>query len=137
MRWAVLIVRVLVGGMFVFASVAYFGKFMEQKPPESEHALAFMKGLFSTAGSSAIKYMDVIKVLELTGGLLVLIGRLAPLGLTLLVPVTVNIALWEIFLAGLPMPPVGLILLGLEIFLLLAYRRYFASVFTTSATPGF
>jgi hypothetical protein len=137
MAWAVLIVRVLVGGMFVFASVAYFGKFMEQSPPTQENAQAFGKGLSATAGTSSFKYMDVIKVLELTGGLLVLSGRLAPIGLTLLVPVTVNIALWDIFLVGLSGPPVGLILLGLEIFLLVAYRRYFAPVFTTSATPGF
>jgi putative oxidoreductase len=138
MKWAVLIVRILVGGMFVFASVSYFGKFMEQPTPPTEHAQAFGKGLSATAGSSGFKYMDVVKVLELVGGLLVLSGRLAPLGLTLLVPVTVNIALWDIFLVGLGNgPPVGLVLLALEVFLLVAYRQYFAWVFTTSAQPGF
>jgi len=136
MKWAVLIVRVLVAGMFLFASVSYFGKWMEQPLPEQQDARAFAQGLGSTAGSSNIKYMDVVKALELAGGLLLLSGRFAPLGLTLLVPVTVNIALWDIFLVDLKGPPMGLIFLALELFLLYAYRKYFVNVFTTMAVPA-
>ncbi len=131
MSWVVFVVRILVGGMFLFSSISFFGKFMEPKPPEQPLALGFITALGMT------KYMTVIKLLELVGGLFVLIGRLAPLGLTMLVPVTVNIALWDALLVEFSGPPVGVIMLVLEVFLLVAYRKYFASVFTTSAEAGF
>jgi uncharacterized membrane protein YphA (DoxX/SURF4 family) len=50
-------------------------------------------------------YMHVIGFLQVAGGLLLLIGRFVPLGLTLLGPVIVNILLFHVFLepTGLPM----------------------------------
>jgi len=132
MVWAVFIVRILVGGAFLVFGLDYFIPFIPKPemnlPP---HAAAFGGALFAT------KYMTVVKALEVVGGFLVLTGRLAPLGLVLLVPVTVNIALWDAFLVEYKGMPMGTILLGLEIFLLFAYRRHFAPVFTTNATPGF
>ena len=134
MRWAVLIVRILVGVAFLLFGADFFLHFIpkEGMPTPPPMAAGFIGALMST------KYMTVVKILELTGGFLVLTGRMAPLGLVLLVPVTVNIALWDAFLVEYKSgPPIGTVLLVLEIFLLLAYRRYFAPVFTTSATPGF
>lgn len=133
MRWAVLIVRIIVGVAFLVFGANHFHDFLKMPPPEfPPRASGFIGAMYGT------RYLDVVKALEVIGGLLVLTGRMAPLGLVMLVPVTVNIALWDAFLveykAG---PPLGTVLLVLEIFLLLAYRRYFASVFTTSATPGF
>jgi len=45
--------------------------------------------------------------------------------------VIVNIALWEIFL--MKKPEVGVVFLVMAIFLIWAYRAYFASVFTCNA----
>ena len=69
-------------------------------------------------------YMDVVKVLELVGGVLVLSGRLVPLGLVILTPVAVNILFFEIFLLG--QPGLGVVLTALCIFLIWAYRSHFA-----------
>ena len=61
------------------------------------------------------------------GGLLLLIGRYVPLGLTLLGPVIVNILLFHIFLdpSGLPM---ALVVAVLALFLLWRYRANFAGL---------
>ena len=128
MKWAILVVRVLVGLAFVVFGSEYFLHFMPPPPaPPTENAGAFAGILFAT------NYMTVVKVLEITGGILLLTGRMAPLGLILLVPVTVNIALWDLLLAKLQGPPMGLILLALEVFLIWGYRRYFTPLLTTDA----
>ena len=78
--------------------------------------------------------IKVVKVLELLGGLMLLSGRMAPLGITLLMPIAVNILLYEIFLLGKPGPGYGLVpLLGVLIGL---YWRHFLSVFTVAARAG-
>jgi uncharacterized membrane protein YphA (DoxX/SURF4 family) len=132
MKWAVLVVRILVGLAFLVFGLDFFIGFIpkEGMPTPPPLAAGFVGALTAT------KYMTVVKLLELVGGLLVLSGRLAPLGLTLLVPVTVNIALWDAFLVEYGNgPPIGTVLLVLEAFLLYAYRRYFASVFSSKAVP--
>ena len=131
MKWAILAVRVLVGLGFVVLGSEYFLHFMPaQAPPPTENARNFAGILMAT------DYFAVVKVLEIAGGLLLLSGRMAPLGLILLVPVTVNIALWDLLLVKLQGPPMGLILLALEVFLIWGYRHYFAPLLTTDAKPG-
>ena len=127
MKWAILIVRVLVGLLFAVLGSDHFLHFMPQPAPPTETAGAFAGILFAT------NYMTVVKVLEIAGGILLLTGRMAPLGLILLVPVTVNIALWDLLLAKLQGPPLGLILLALEVFLIWGYRRHFTPLLTTDA----
>jgi putative oxidoreductase len=72
-------------------------------------------------------YIYVVGLLQVIGGLLLLIGFYVPLGLTLLAPVIVNIFLFHIFLepSGLPMAIVVSVLL---IFLLWRYREAFAGI---------
>jgi len=130
MPWAVLIVRIIVGGGFIVFGLDHWLHYMPKPPEPPESARHFIGAIYATP------YFDVVKGLEVIGGLLVLTGRFAPLGLVLLVPVTVNIALWDAFLVKYTMPPIGTVMLVLEIFLLFAYRRYFASVFTSDARPG-
>ena len=72
-------------------------------------------------------YMYVIGALQLAGGLLLLIGRYVPLGLTLLGPVIVNIMLFHIFLntEGLP---IAIAVSAMAVFLLWSYRSAFAGL---------
>jgi len=71
--------------------------------------------------------MYVIGFLQVAGGLLLLIGRFVPLGLTLLGPVIVNILLFHIFLepTGLPM---AIVVSAIALFLLWRYRTNFAGL---------
>ena len=91
-------------------------------PPMQGHAGAFIGALINSG------YIYPIAMLQVIGGLLLLIGRFIPLGLTLLGPVIVNIMLYHIFRdpSGLPMACVISIL---ALFLLWIYRFRFPAIF--------
>ncbi len=121
MRWLALVARVLVGLPFFVFGLNFFVPFLAMSPPPlPEHATAFAGVLMPTG------YMAVVKALEVVGGLLVLSGRFAPLGLVLVTPVAVNIALWDLLLVG--QPALGVVLTVLCAFLIAYYRRHFAGV---------
>jgi putative oxidoreductase len=122
MKYAIIIARVLLGLVFaVFGSNAFL-HFIPM-PPMQGQAGAFIGALISSG------YIYVIALLQVVGGLLLLIGaRFVPLGLTLLGPVIVNIMLYHIFLdqSGLAMACVIFIL---ALFLLWVYRYRFPAIF--------
>jgi putative oxidoreductase len=100
MKYAIIIARVLLGLVFfVFGSNAFL-HFIPM-PPMQGQAGAFI-GALITSG-----YIYPIAILQVVGGLLLLIGRFIPLGLTLLGPVIVNIMLYHIFLDPSALPPLG------------------------------
>ena len=123
MKIATIIARVLLGLVFLVFGLNVFFNFIPMPQPPKNEAGAFMGALFSSG------YLYAIKCFEIGGGLLLLIGRKVPLGLTLLGPVIVNILFYDIFLdhTGLPM---GIVLAALSLFLLWAYRKAFAGLLT-------
>jgi putative oxidoreductase len=122
MKYVIVIVRVLLGLMFaVFGSNA----FLHFIPMPEMHGQA---GAFMTALASS-GYLYVIAVLQVLGGLCLLLGaRFVPLGLTLLGPVIVNIVLYHLFLdtQGLPM---AIVVAARSLFLLWIYRFKFPAIF--------
>jgi hypothetical protein len=129
MFWAVLMARLVLGGMFFVLSLNYYLHLFAMPTPEMPpRAMEFGKVL----GESG--YMDAVKVFELVGGLLVLSGRLVPLGLVLLTPVAVNILFFEIFLTGQAGPGVALVVLCFA--LVWAYRSHFAPLFAFQPRIG-
>ena len=110
MSKAVLVARLLLGFLFTFFGLNHFFNFVAM-PPLGEDAGAYMAGL-SVAG-----YMwPTIKILEIAGGLMLLLGRFVPLGLTLLAPIVYNIAAF--YFTYLPGgPPIPLVVLVLALFL--------------------
>ena len=105
MRTAALVVRILVGLGFLITGVNHFAKFMGTPPPPSVEAGQFVGAMAST------QYMTVVKVIEIAGGALLLVGRFVPLGVVLLMPVAVNIALYELVFGHKPGPGVVLVVL--------------------------
>ena len=129
MKWAVIIVRVLVGLPFLVFGLNHFLHFLAMPTPElPESATKFVTALMASG------YMDVVKVLEIVGGVLLLSGRLAPFGLVLLTPVAVNIALFDVLLVG--KPALGVILTALCFFLVWGYRSHFAPLFAWNPKIG-
>jgi uncharacterized membrane protein YphA (DoxX/SURF4 family) len=130
MFWVVLVARVLVGLPFLVLGLDHFLHVlpMPTPPPMPENAMMFGDAL----GKSG--YLHVVKALEVVGGALVLSGRLVPLGLVLVTPVAVNIALFDIFLVG--QPGLGVVLAALCFFLVWAYRSHFAGVFAVRPKIG-
>lgn len=122
MKYVIIIARVLLGLVFVVFGSNAFLHFIPMPKLEGQ-AGAFIGALASSG------YIYAIAILQVVGGLLLLIGaRFVPLGLTLLGPVIVNIILYHIFLdtAGLPMA--GCISI-FALFLLWVYRFKFPAIF--------
>jgi putative oxidoreductase len=122
MKYVIIIARVLLGLVFAIFGSNAFLHFIPMPPMEGQ-AGAFLGALVSSG------YIYPIAVLQVVGGLLLLIGgRFVPLGLTLLGPVIVNIMLYHIFLdqQGLPMATCISIF---SLFLLWAYREKFPAIF--------
>src|SRR6266496_3332327 len=92
MKVVTIIARVLLGLMFVVFGSNIFFHFIPMPPLPATPAGDFSKALMQS------NYMYVIGLLQVIGGLLILIGRFVPLGLTLLGPVIVNILLFHLFL---------------------------------------
>ena len=122
MKYAIIIARVLLGLVFAIFGSNAFLHFIPM-PPMQGQAGAFIGALVSSG------YIYAIALLQVVGGLLLLIGaRFVPLGLTLLGPVIVNIMLYHIFLdqSGLAM---ACIISILALFLLWVYRYKFPAIF--------
>ena len=129
MKIAVIVSRVILGCGFIFSGLNILHPFVPQPPPVGTLPAQFI----AVFGPS--HWMSVVGLFQLVGGLLVILGGTAPLGLTLLAPVLVNILLFHICLMeGQGILP-GVILSLLEIFLLFSYRSYFVAIFTTKARP--
>jgi putative oxidoreductase len=98
MKWAVIIVRSLMGLLFLFASITFFFKLFTP-PPLSGAMKTFNDGLMAS------RYlMPTVKAIELVCGLAFLAGRFVPLATVLIAPIIVNILLVHAFLGpeGLP-----------------------------------
>jgi putative oxidoreductase len=123
MKYVIVIVRVLLGLMFVvFGSNAFF-KFMGPPPQMQGQGGAFITAMISSG------YMYVVAMLQVLGGLCLLLGaRFVPLGLTLLGPVIVNIVLFHLFLEPTG-TPISLVTAAMALFLLWIYRFKFPAIF--------
>lgn len=129
MFWLVLVARVLVGLPFFGFGLNHFAHFLEMPAPSLPENAATFAGVLVASG-----YMTAVKVQEVTGGALILSGRLVPLGLVLVTPVAVNIALWDLLLVG--RPALGVVLTGLCATLIWAYRSHFAPLFAVKPKIG-
>lgn len=84
---------------------------------------------------AASHWMKVVGFFQLVGGLLVLIGGTAPLGLVMLAPIILNILCFHVFLDGGQHIAPGVFLGLLEVLLVYFYRGNFAGIFATKAQP--
>jgi putative oxidoreductase len=122
MSKAVLVVRILLGAMFLFFGLNGILHFLPTPPMPPSDATTFATILMTH------KYMSFVALCQVIGGLLLLVGRFVPLGLTILGPILVNILLFHFLLMpqGVAM---GLIATAMELFLLYAYRLSFRGLF--------
>ena len=131
MKIVALICRILLGLMFVVFGDNLMHPFlpMDSMPPAGSPPAQFMGVMMSTG------WMHHIGFFQFLGGLLVLIGGTAPLGLVILGPILVNILTFHALLAGGHGIGLGLFATLLEIILIYAYRANFAGIFTYKAKP--
>jgi putative oxidoreductase len=122
MKIALLIARILLGLLFAVFGLNGFLHFIPMQPPTGL-AGQYMGALFVS------HYLVVVFLLQLVGGVLLLVNRFVPLALLLLGPVLVNILLFHAFMApeGLPM---ALLAIVLWLIVFTGVRKAFAGVFT-------
>jgi putative oxidoreductase len=121
MKIATIVVRILLGLVFVVFGSNGFLQFLPMPPLPHDVTGDFLRAFFVS------HYIYAVAACQVIGGLLLLIGRFVPLGLTILGPVIVNIVLFHIFLAaeGLPL---ALVIAALFLFLLWRYWAAFAAI---------
>ena len=124
MKIAAHIAAGLLGFVFVAISLAVLLNLMPMPPPPAGSPAALFMGAFVPTG-----YLTFVKVLELIGGILVVVPRTRNFGLLVLGPIVVNILAFHILIMkgqGLIGPP--LLVAVLAAFLLWANRRAFAGL---------
>ncbi len=121
MKIATIIVRSLMGLLFLFASITYLFKLITP-PPLTGSMKTFNDGL-----QASVYLMPTVKVIELICGLAFLSGRFVPLATVLIAPIIVNILGVSAFLSreGLP---VAIFLVLANAFLAYQYRERFAAL---------
>lgn len=111
-----MIVRILMGAMFLFASVVVLFKLMPQPEPTGNIKI-FMEGVAATG-----YLMTLIKVTELVCSIAFLSGFYVPLAVVVIFPNIVNIFMFHLFLSPEGLPIAILLLIG-DLFLANYYRE--------------
>jgi putative oxidoreductase len=116
MKIITIVVRILMGLMFLFASIVVLFNLMPH-PEMKGNAKLFMDGIMATR-----YFMPLLKVTELVCGLALVTGRFVPLATVIIFPITLNILLYHAFVApeGLP---VAIPLILANLFLAYACRK--------------
>ncbi len=127
MKIVALIARILLGLVFLVFGLNGFLNFIHMGPMPSGTAGQFIGALFQS------HYLFVVSALQVAGGVLLLVNRYVPLGLTLLGPVIVNIFLYHLLMdpKGLPLAIVVVILWSI---VALRHRQYFSGLFVQRAS---
>ncbi len=125
MKYAPHIAAILLGGLFIMSSsVVLFGLAPTPDIPKDTAVWHFMQAFAFTG------YMTFVKVLELLGGLLVILPLTRNLGLLILGPIIVNILVFHQFVAGDGIfQPMLIAISLLALFLLWAERKAWAALF--------
>jgi putative oxidoreductase len=120
MKIAMIIVRTLMGLLFIFASiVVLFNLFPPPAEFPSEMARKFNEGIMATP-----YFMKLLKVTELLCGIAFITGRYVPLATVVIAPIIINIFLYHTFvdLSGLP---VAIFLVLANVFVAYYYRDHY------------
>lgn len=122
MKIAAIIVRTLMGLMFLFASIVVLFKIkMGPMPPMSNDMKIFNQAL-------GLYLLPIIKVIELVCGLAFITGRFVTLATVVIFPIVINIVLVHAFLGPEGLPVAIALLLG-NLFLAYYYRKNYTSLF--------
>jgi putative oxidoreductase len=128
MKVATLILRILLGLVFLVFGINKLHSFFPTGPMPTGVAGVFIGAMMST------KYFAIVGFLEALGGLFLVGNRFVPLGLTILGPIIVNI-----FLTGLLMDNHGIPMAGavaaVWLFLFWRYKNNFTPLFERKAKP--
>lgn len=122
MKIVSIVSRYLLGLIFTVFGLNGFLHFLHMPPPPSHLAIEFFTAV------SVSHYMTVVFLVQVVGGVLLLVGRFVPLALTILGPVLVNILTFHITMNPSGIVP-GAVSTVLWFILFLRYRASFTGIF--------
>jgi putative oxidoreductase len=121
MNIAMIIVRTLMGLLFLFASITALFNLIPV-PPMTGIPKTFNEGLASVG-----YFFPLLKITELLCGLAFVAGRFVPLATVVIAPVIVNIFLYHILVdRNMPGPAIAIFLVLANSFVAYYYRRHYA-----------
>ncbi|HMM78717.1 MAG TPA: hypothetical protein PKC65_01720 [Pyrinomonadaceae bacterium] len=125
MKIAMVIVRTLMGLLFIFASVVVLLD-LAPVPELTGVAKTFNDGIFAVG-----YFIPMLKIVELTCGILFVTGRFVPLATILIAPIIVNIFAYHAFIdnSGLP---VAIFLVAANAFVAFYYRVAYRELFRSN-----
>ncbi len=123
MRIAIIIVRLLLGALLLFASISYFFHLIPE-PEQTGNMKIFNEGLKASG-----YLMPLAKVVELIAGLTFVTGKFMKIGAVIAVPVTLNILLINAFMMPEGTPIAAALFLG-NLFLIYANWNSYKHLFT-------
>jgi len=126
MKIVILIARILLGLVFVVFGLNGFLNFLNMGPAPTGLAGQFLGALVQS------HYYWVVAVLQIAGGVLLLVNRFVPLALVLLGPVIVNIICFHVFMNPSGAPPAAVVTV---LWLIVFYRnrQHFSGIFVQRA----
>jgi uncharacterized membrane protein YphA (DoxX/SURF4 family) len=127
MKITVTIARVLMGLLFLFASITYLFKLITP-PPLTGDMKIFNDGLMASG-----YMMPTVKVIELLCGLAFVTGFFVPLAAVVITPVIVNIVLVHAFLAPEGLPVAAFLVVAL-LFIAYYHRDSYRPLFKAKGT---
>lgn len=122
MKTTIIIIRTLLGLLFLFTSISYFLK-LTPEPVSTGNFKAFQVGLVAST-----YLMPLAKAIELLCGLSFVTGRYTTLANLAILPVTLNILLINFFLTPQNMPIALFVFFG-NIFLIYSHWENYKGLF--------
>ena len=125
MKIVTIIARTLLGLAFVFFGIngIYPFPFMQMTPPPPDTPAGHFFAAVAPTG-----FMTVIAVLQLLGGLSLLLNVRPVLGLTILCPIIFNILLFHFTIAPANFAP-GIVVAALALILVVSYWNHYRPIF--------
>lgn len=127
MKTATVILRVVLGLIYLIFGLDYFLHFIPYQPTHTGAAAALKNGLAATG------YLyPMMKTVQIVGGISLIMNRYAPFSAVVLFPISLNVFLFHTVLvpSGWFM---GVLLLIPNLFLGFAYRKYYSGMFVKKA----
>ena len=118
--------RIILGLIYFVFGLNFFFQFLGAPPPASGAAESFTTGLFMTG-----YFFPMMKVIEVVLGFALIAGVYVPLALVVLMPITVNILLFHLFLTDNAI--MSIVMVGLQLYLAWMYRDYYKPLFEQRA----
>ena len=121
--------RILLGLIYFVFGLNFFLHFLPTPPSSGGPAESFASGLFQSG-----YFFPFLKSLEIILGVLLLVGAFVPLALVILMPISLNILLFHVFLTD--NATIAVVIIALQLYLAWAYRDYYKPLFNKKATAA-